>query len=267
MSKGHRDKGSIEGPFVPLLVNTMKSKAWRTMSPYASRLYIALKARYSFKIKNNGRIYLSARTAAEETGFNKSTVVRAFHELAHYGFIVMTEPGCLGLNGRGKAPHWRLTELGYMGDPPTRDFMRWDGTVFCRPKKQNPVRPDGTDCTAGRDIPVYGRTVQSPAKVYGPAVHTDEPSCTAGRDISSLTTWVASERSAPHSAVASSLADRNDEKPPHGAVASVPSKTAESEAPRPPRTPEQQSQIDVQVEQARRQLGIPPRRRAQCGIR
>ena len=232
MSKRYRDKGSIESPFVPLLVNTMKSKAWRTTSPYARQLYIALKARYSFNLKNNGRIYLSARTAAEETGLNKSTVVRAFHELVHYGFIVMTEPGCLGFNGKGKAPHWRLTELGYMGDPPTRDFMRWDGTVFCRPKKQNPVRPGRTDCTAGADIPLYGRTGQSPAKVYGPAVHTDVPSCTAERDISRLTTRGSGTRSAP----------------PHGAVASVRPAPAKLEASRSPRTPEQQARINAQVE-------------------
>ena len=102
MSKRFKYKGHIENRFVPLLVNTMKSKAWRTMSPYACKLYIALKARYSFKLKNNGRIYLSARTAAEETGLNRKTVARAFHELVHYGLIVMSEPGCLGVNGRGK---------------------------------------------------------------------------------------------------------------------------------------------------------------------
>jgi hypothetical protein len=144
MSRKHRDKGKIDGPFVPLLFNTLKSKAWLTTSPYARLVYIALKSRYSFDSRNNGRIYLSARTGAEETGFNSKTVAYAFHELIHYGFIVMTEPGCLGVGGKGKAPHWRLTELGYMGDPPTRDFQRWDGTIFQYQKKQNPVPPEGT---------------------------------------------------------------------------------------------------------------------------
>src|SRR5262249_31669189 len=66
-----------------------------------------------------------------------------FRELQYFGFIVMTEPGCLGVDGKGKAPHWRLTELGYMNDPPTRDFIRWDGSQFHdrsrRSKMQNPV--------------------------------------------------------------------------------------------------------------------------------
>jgi hypothetical protein len=63
--------------------------------------------------------------------------------LQHYGFIVMTKGGSLGINGKGTAPHWRLTELGYMRDLPTNDFLKWDGIKFKdqpRPRrKQNPV--------------------------------------------------------------------------------------------------------------------------------
>ena len=190
--KPRKDKGRIEGPFVPVLIGTMKSPAWRTMSPYTRVLYIALKSRYSFEARNNGRIYLSTRDAAEETGFDKKTVARGFRELSHYGFIVMTEPGCLGVKGRGKAPHWRLTELGCMAEPPTRDFMRWDGIIFQEQKKprrhtrqkQNPVPSDGSGCTAGRDITAYRRTDQSADELYRRAVHTDDGACTVQRDIS-----------------------------------------------------------------------------------
>src|SRR5262249_61495795 len=128
--KPRKEKGRIEGPFVPVLIETWKSAAWRAASPYARLLYIALKSRYSFDARNNGRIYLSTRDAADETGFDKKTVARGFRELSHYGFIVMTERGCLGVEGRGKAPHWRLTELGYMREPPTKDFLRWNGELF-----------------------------------------------------------------------------------------------------------------------------------------
>lgn len=66
--------------------------------------------------------------------------MRWFKELQYYGFIVMTSPGHLGVEGRGKAPHWRLTELGTRNrdgvDIPTRDFQRWNGTRFRQ--KQNP---------------------------------------------------------------------------------------------------------------------------------
>jgi hypothetical protein len=97
MSKRYKDKGRIEGPFVALLKEPMASPAWRTMSPFGRLLFIALKARYNNNLKNNGRLYLSVRTAAKETGLNKNTIARAFHENVHYGFIRMTAPGCLGV--------------------------------------------------------------------------------------------------------------------------------------------------------------------------
>src|SRR5262249_39697799 len=52
-------------------------------------------------------------------------------------FIVMVSPGCLGVAGKGKSPHYRLTECRYMGTEPTREFLLWDGKRF-RPGKQNP---------------------------------------------------------------------------------------------------------------------------------
>src|SRR5215469_3557695 len=145
--KPRKDKGRIEGPFIPILIGTRKSPAWRALSPYAREVYHSLRSRYSLDARNNGRIYVSTRDGAEETGFDVKTVARSLRELKHYGFIVMTEAGCLGVEGKGKAPHWRLTELGYMREPPTRDFLIWNGELFYEQKslryytrkKQNPV--------------------------------------------------------------------------------------------------------------------------------
>jgi hypothetical protein len=138
-----KDKGRISGPFVALLKDTMASPAWRATSHGARSLYVALKARYSSTLHNNGRLFISQRTAVREIGSGFSQIARWFRELQFYGFIVQTKGGCLGVEGKGKAPHWRLTECGYMNDPPTRDFMRWNGVKFedagCRRKKQNPA--------------------------------------------------------------------------------------------------------------------------------
>ena len=41
----------------------------------------------------------------------------------------------------GKAPHWRLTELGYMTEAPTRDFAAW---------KDNPFHDQKTNSRAGK---------------------------------------------------------------------------------------------------------------------
>jgi hypothetical protein len=121
-------------PFVPMLVGTLDSEAWRAMSHGARSLYVALKRRYNQTTHNNGRIFLSQRNAAEELNSHHGEIARWFRELQHYGFIVRTAVGSLGVYGRGKAPHWRLTEVGYMGEGPTREFDRWDKTKF-RDKK------------------------------------------------------------------------------------------------------------------------------------
>jgi hypothetical protein len=147
MSKKFRDKGRLP-PFIPLFKDTLKTPAWRALSHGARSLYVHLKMRY--REGNNGFIYLSSRDASKEVGSNKDCVGRWFHELEHYGFIRMTTPGSLGLDGRGKSPHWRLTECGYMKEPPTRDFLNWDGTKFkYRPRrKQNPVPKNGDAVSA-----------------------------------------------------------------------------------------------------------------------
>jgi hypothetical protein len=117
-------------PFVPLLIDTLDQPAWRALSLGARLLYVALKRRYSVNTHNNGRLFLSQRTAAKELGSHHNQIARWFRELRHFGFIVMQTPGFLGVEGKGQAPRWRLTELGYMREPPTRDYQRWDGTAF-----------------------------------------------------------------------------------------------------------------------------------------
>ena len=133
----NRERRNRLPPFVPLLVGTIESPAWIAMSHGAKVLYIALKHRYFPHDHNNGRIFLSQRNAVKELRSHHNQIARWFRELQHYGFIVMKQPGCLGVQGRGKAPRWRLTELGYQREPPTQDFLRWDGVKF-QPAKSKP---------------------------------------------------------------------------------------------------------------------------------
>jgi hypothetical protein len=135
MSK-RNDKGRL-APFVPLDKEVMNSPAWRATSFGARWLYVHLKRRWSFKQRNNGRLFLSHRDAWAEIGGHRDSISRWFRELQHYGFIVMTNPGGLGVDGKGKAPHWRLTELEAPGGQngstlmlPTKDFLKWNGTKF-----------------------------------------------------------------------------------------------------------------------------------------
>src|SRR5687768_11341156 len=107
-------------PFVPILIDTLDHPAWRAMSHGARMLYIALKRRYSPNSHNNGRLFLPQRTAEKELGSHHTEIARWFRELQHFGFIKMQTPGFLGVEGKGQSPRWRLTELGYMKEPPTK---------------------------------------------------------------------------------------------------------------------------------------------------
>jgi hypothetical protein len=117
------------------------------MSHGAKVLLIHLMARYNTKLHNNGRLYLSQREARKAFGSGYTEITRWYRELQHYGFIVMTAGGTLGLTGKGKAPHWRLTVYGTLADPmPTREFLKWNGDPFTeasfwprRKKNQNPA--------------------------------------------------------------------------------------------------------------------------------
>jgi hypothetical protein len=91
---------------------------------------------------------MSARQAAKllnTTDFH--IAIRMLKQAVHYGFLVKTSDGHLGVNGKGVAAQFRLTDEPYLGQPATLDFKRWNGTLFeekPRSKKQNPVVPDTT---------------------------------------------------------------------------------------------------------------------------
>lgn len=129
-----KPKGRLP-PFVPLYKETMKTPAWRALTHGARSLYVHLKWRYNTNLQNH--VFVSTRDAAKELGSQRDSVCAWFRELHHYGFTVMINPGGPGIDGHGKAPHWRLTEEWYLGKAPTRDFLIWDGTKFKdRPSRQ-----------------------------------------------------------------------------------------------------------------------------------
>jgi hypothetical protein len=140
-----RDKGRLP-QFVPLLVSTLDSRAWRAMSHGARSLYVALKRRVP---KDRNTAYVSYRDAVKELRSSQSNIGESFRELHHYGFIALAAHGSLGFDGKGRAPLWRLTEKGQTSgasagglfEPPTNDFLKWDGTRFQKRKhkKQKPA--------------------------------------------------------------------------------------------------------------------------------
>jgi hypothetical protein len=128
-------------PFVALYRNTMKSRAYKELSVGARAVLDQLTFNYNTNMQNS--VYLSARRGAEELNCKPHSVLKWIQELQHYGFIVMTRGASLGPHGSGNAPHYRLTDRPYAGDPATNDFQNWDGEIF-DPKKQDPVPLGGT---------------------------------------------------------------------------------------------------------------------------
>jgi hypothetical protein len=144
MSKKH-DK--IQGRFFPMFYETLESLAYKQLSFGARAVLTALRMQC---VKNNGHVYLSQRDAAELLGHkNRNDIANWFRELQHYGFIVLTEAASLGVDGKGKATQWRLTELPTRKGNnelvrATKDFLRWDGVAFvphvAPSRKWNPTK-------------------------------------------------------------------------------------------------------------------------------
>ncbi len=123
-----------EDDYVMMLPETLACPAWRAMSHGARNLYVLMKAPYVRRERNNGKIVLPIRTAATEMGSAREEIVRWFRELEHFGFIVRQS------GGEGQSPRWRLTELGYMKERPTRDFLKWDGKPFVRQTRASRIK-------------------------------------------------------------------------------------------------------------------------------
>jgi hypothetical protein len=192
-----RNKGRLP-PFVPLLKDTIKTEAWKALSHGARSLYAVLKGRYN--IVGQNAVWVSTRNAEEELGqySTRRNVMRWFRELQHYGFIVMVSPAHHGVNGHGKAPHWRLTEEWYLGKAPTRDFLSWDGIPFTEKRKRdapsftakNRIRGDnGVTTLVQTGLPLVPEIVPAAAEAGADGVPiSDHTGGADGVAITSLTT-------------------------------------------------------------------------------
>jgi len=114
MSRKTNRKGRTEPVehFAKLTRALMETPAWRTLSTTAMALYPWLRLEWHGpQNNNNGRIRLSVRQAAKKLGVSNDTAARAFRDLQGKGFLVVTEPAHLGVEGAAKSPTFELTEL------------------------------------------------------------------------------------------------------------------------------------------------------------
>jgi hypothetical protein len=141
--KRRKKTGPIDKPFFPVTDEIWLAPAWRAMSLGARMLYLALRRRYNYSYPNNGRIFLSQREAERELNSKRLYIARWLREHQHFGFTVMMSAGRLGVDGHGRAPRWRLTELPCKGEPATKNFLAWNGSPFVD-EKTEPRLPKGS---------------------------------------------------------------------------------------------------------------------------
>lgn len=153
MSKRKQNKGR-QPHWISVFKITWKSAAWKMLSVGARALYVELAANYNTNAQNS--VFMSARTGAKRLNADKDCITKWMRELEHYGFIAKVSGAFLGLDGEGKAAHYRLTDRWYGQKEPTYDFQNWTGEIF-EPKKQNPVRKNRTPCPEKPDIGVNGK--------------------------------------------------------------------------------------------------------------
>jgi hypothetical protein len=123
-------KNNINGLFVPIHKATLESPAWKALSLGARCLFVELSGECSNK---HNVTFLSEREAIKRLRSSRYKIREFFAELAHYKFIDLVSPACLGTDGKGKAAHWRITDRGTVKggyEAPGHDFLRWAGTKF-----------------------------------------------------------------------------------------------------------------------------------------
>lgn len=149
-----KTKQSKEGQYIPLSYAQLKSKAWRSLSGAAVKVWLELHTR--FNGGNNGSLTLSMAEAAERLGIGKATVQRAFIELQDKGFLVLVKEGDWY---RRRAHEWRLTTKPVQDakgkSVATNDWRSWQ--LPKKTKRGSKMEPSGSNV-----VPI-----QNPKGVHG----------------------------------------------------------------------------------------------------
>lgn len=111
--------------------------AWKALGFPAREVYFHLQIRCfaetslknSRVANNNGDVFRSPRALAEDIGCNPKTVMSALADLQAKGWIVCTQLGSLGIDGKGETAKFRLTMFptanGRSIVPATREPTSW----------------------------------------------------------------------------------------------------------------------------------------------
>lgn len=146
MGKRQKSKGTLPR-FSAIYEWEMELPAYRHLSVYGRALL--LEFRIIYNLKNNGKICMSVRRAAELLGCGKNKAEKVLAELQDKGWIVLTSKGSFSQKTDKTASTWRITNqpVGLGVDvPATKEYTRW-----LPPKIQNTVPSGGTACPSTGD--------------------------------------------------------------------------------------------------------------------
>jgi len=117
-----RDKKGNGSKFVMLDHWVFEHKNYRALSLGARGLFWELIRKYDGY--NNGRLFLSHRSAAVRLGCSRNTVGNYYKELEQAGFILKKRGHCLGPVGKGQSTQWALTHVPANGCKATMEFKK-----------------------------------------------------------------------------------------------------------------------------------------------
>jgi hypothetical protein len=132
---GKRDKNGNSSKFIMLDHWIFDHPSYRSLSLGARGLHWELIRKYNGY--NNGRLFLSHRSAEPRLGRSRNTVGLYYKELERAGFILKTRGHCLGPVGIGEANHWSLTHVSVNGCKATMEFKK----IKSPPKNRAPHVP------------------------------------------------------------------------------------------------------------------------------
>jgi len=147
-----KSKRSKEGQYIPLSYAQLKSKAWRSLSGAAIKVWLELHTR--FNGGNNGSLTLSMAEAADALGLGKATAQRAFKELQDKGFLVLVKKGSWY---HRQAHEWRLTTKPVQGAKgkavATNDWRSWQPPIKTKHgSKMEPSRSNVVPIQNPKDV-------------------------------------------------------------------------------------------------------------------
>lgn len=111
--KRHKRDVKRKGIWIELAM--LQTPAWSALSTTAQALYLWLRLEWNGSDdpvrNNNGDLHFSLRQGCKAMGIkSRETIGKAFRDLQEKGFIRVTKPACLGLEGVAKAPAYALTD-------------------------------------------------------------------------------------------------------------------------------------------------------------